>query len=255
VLFGYTPRHDKQAVDEQLAGYAGYLAADAHVVYDHLFGDGKIVEVGCFAHSRRYFWKALGSEPERAREALGMIGALFLIERQIAGAFREKREAIRQERSRPVVEKFFAWCDEWADQVLDDTPLAQAIGYARNQRTALQRFLEDGRLPIHNNLSEQQLRRQVIGRKNWVFVGSDDGAEVNTFVSLLASCQMHKIEPWAYMRDLLCLLPRWPHSCVLELAPAYWQKTLEHQDTQKRLAANPFRPATLGPDPPHGDQK
>jgi len=78
-------------------------------------------------------------------------------------------------------------------------------------------------------------------------VGSDQGAEVNaTFVSLLASCQMHSLEPWAYLRDLLCLLPRWPKRRVLELAPAFWQKTLEQEDTQQRLAANIYRKVALG---------
>ena len=98
----------------------------------------------------------------------------------------------------------------------------------------------------HNNGSELQLRRQVVGRRNWLFCGSDDGAEVNTvFVSLLASCGLHRIEPWEYLRDLFCLLPSWPRSRTLELAPAYWKKTLEDEDTQKKLAANPFRQATL----------
>ena len=131
--------------------------------------------------------------------------------------------------------------------MLDESPMAQAIRYARNQREALRRFLEDGRLPLHNNISEVNLRRQVVGRKNWLFVGSDDGADVNTvFVSLLASCRMHEIEPLAYMRDLLCLLPRWPRHRVLELAPAYWGKTLEQRETQEKLDANVFRRVVLG---------
>jgi len=132
---------------------------------------------------------------------------------------------------------------------LDDTPLAKAIGYARNQRDALRRFLDDGRLPLHNNASELQLRREVIGRRNWLFVGSDEAAEVNTtFVSLLASCGLHKLEPWAYLRHLLCLLPGWPRSRVLQLAPAYWKQTGEDADTQRRLppirSALPRSPST-----------
>jgi hypothetical protein len=100
-----------------------------------------------------------------------------------------------QEQSRPIVDRFFAWCDGLVDRVLDETALAKAIGYARNQREALRRSLDDGRLPLHNNASELQLRREVIGRRNWLFVGSDDAAEVNTvFVSLLASCGLHRIE-------------------------------------------------------------
>jgi len=148
--------------------------------------------------------------------------------------------------SKPIVDAFFAWCDAEAAHALDETPTVTAIGYARNQRVALQRFLEDGRLPIHNNGSERELRREALGRKNWLFVGSDDGAAVNaTFVSLLASCQMHGIEPWAYLRDLFCLLPSWPRSRVLELAPANWKQTLENEDAQQRLAANVFRRAVL----------
>ena len=93
--------------------------------------------------------------------------------------------------------------------------------------------------------------RNSVGRKNWLFVGTDDAAQVNaTFVSLLASCGLHAIEPWAYLRDLLCLLPSWPRSRVLELAPACWKEPREHADTQQRLAANPFRTALLSLDHP-----
>jgi len=89
----------------------------------------------------------------------------------------------------------------------------------------------------------------VIGRKNWLFVGTDEAATVNTtFVSLLASCALHRLEPWAYLRDLFCLLPGWPQRRVLDLAPAHWAQTCEQQDTQERLAANPFRLALLALD-------
>ncbi|MFY0534108.1 transposase domain-containing protein [Nannocystis pusilla] len=82
--------------------------------------------------------------------------------------------------------------------------------------------------------------------QNWLFLGSDEGAHANTvFVTLLASCQLHSIEPWAYLRDLLCLLPSWPKSRVLELAPAFWQQTLQQEDAQQRLAANVFRRVSL----------
>lgn len=256
VLFGYTPKHDSAAVDELLAGYQGYLVADAHAVYDHLFKSGQVVEVGCWAHTRRYQWKALGTDPERAREALAFTNALFRIERPFANAPPHERLRVRQAESKPIVDAFFAWCDAQVDQVLDETPIAQAIGYARNQRVALQRFLDDGRLPLHNNASERELRREAVGRKNWLFVGSDDGGDVNaTFVTLLASCQLHGLEPWAYLRDLFCLLPGWPKKRVLELAPALWKQTLQDQDAQQRLAANVFRQVTLGALDEHRDKK
>jgi len=247
VLFTYSKRHDGAAVDELLGGYAGYLVADAHAVYDHLYRGGDVIEVACWAHTRRYFFKALESDPERAKTALAWIGALFALERSMTSTPAKKRRELRQARAAPMVDAFFAWCDQEAGRVLEQSPMAQGIGYARNQRVALRRFLDDGRLPMHNNISELNLRREVVGRKNWLFVGSDDGGDVNaTFVSLLASCSLHKIEPFAYLRDLLCLLPRWPKHRVLELAPAYWRKTLEKPEAQQALDANVLRRVVLG---------
>jgi len=247
VLFAYSKRHDGAAVDELLDGYSGYLVADAHAVFDHLYRRGTLIEVACWAHARRYWFKALDSDPERARKALAFIGGLFQVERAWTAALPEARLGARRAESRPIVDSFFAWCEEEAGRVLDETPTAKAIGYALNQRVALQRFLDDGRLPIHNNGSERALRREAVGRKAWLFVGSDDAAEVNAaFVSLLASCQLHEIEPWAYLRDLFCLLPSWPRRRVLELAPLNWKQTLEDKDAQERLAANVFRRASLG---------
>jgi transposase len=247
ILYRYSKRHDGKAVDELLPGYSGYLVADAHSVYDHLYKTGAVVEVGCWAHARRYFHKALPSDPDRAKVALAHIGALFALERTMLSTPARKRQEIRQARAALVADAFFKWCDQEASRVLDESPIAQAIGYARNQREALRRFLEDGRLPLHNNVSELNLRRQVVGRRNWLFVGSDDGAVVNTvFVSLLASCRLHHIEPLGYMRDLLCLLPRWPRHRILELAPAYWSKALEQRETQQALDANVFRRVVLG---------
>jgi transposase len=246
VLYRYSKKHDSKAVDRLLADYEGYLVADAHAVYDHLYAGGKVVEVGCWSHCRRYFFKALSSDPERSRKALAYIRGLFDLERAQASAPRKKRQQAREEKSRPLVEGFFAWCKAERDSVLDDTPIAKAVGYALNQREALSRFLEDGRLPLHNNGSELALRRQAVGRKNWLFVGSDHGAEVNTtFVTLLASCQLHGIEPWGYLRDLFCLLPGWKKSDVLALSPLRWRETTEQEHTQELLAENLIRAITL----------
>ncbi len=251
VLFRYSRKHDGAAVDQLIAGYKGYLVADAHSVYDHIYGEKTITEVACWAHSRRYFFKALATDPDRAKHALSLMKGLFRIEREIADDPRKKREKVRKAKSKPIVEAFFRWCDEQRARVLDETPISKALNYAHNQRTALARFLDDGRLPMTNNISERHLRREAVGRKNWLFVGSDDGAETNTiFVSLLASCQLHGIEPWAYLRDLFCLLPSWPQTRVLELAPAYWRETLKQEDTQQRLAANIYRSVTLEHSPP-----
>jgi transposase len=256
VLFAYTPKQNAQVVDALLAGYKGTLVVDAHAVYNHLFKSGEVIEAGCWAHARRYWWKALTTDPDRAHIALALIGGLFRIERAHATAPPEQRLAVRKLEAYPIVDKYFAWCDAEAERVLDETPSAKAIGYSRNQRPALSRFLQDGRIPIHNNFSERELCREALGRKNWLFLGSEDAGDVNaSFVTLLASCQLHEIEPAAYLRDLFYLLPSWPAKRVLELAPAYWKKTLEQENAQQRLAANVYRQVALGEVDEHSSSK
>lgn len=247
VLFGYSRKHNSSVVDALLAGFKGYLVADAHSVYLHLYETGEVVEVACWSHARRYFCKALESDAPRASRALSLIQQLFTFEKQWASFSPEERLRGRQLSSKPIVDAFFAWCDDEALKVLDATPISKAVGYARNQREALCRFLEDGRLPMTNNISERALRREALGRKNWLFVATDEGGKVNaTLVTLLASCEMHGLEPYAYLRDLLCLLPSWPIHDVLELAPANWRATLERADVQEKLDANICRQVTLG---------
>jgi transposase len=232
VLFGYSPRHDSAGVDRLLAGYQGYLVADAH---------GRL--------STTTSSRTAQSSKSAASRTRGATSTRPSAPRPLATASPTSRQAVRQEQSRPLGDRFFAGGDALVDGVLDETPLAKAIGYARNQREALRRFLDDGRLPLHNNASELPLRRQVIGRRNGLFVGSADAAEVNTtFVSLLASCGLHRIAPWAYLRDLFCLLPGWPRRRVLDLAPAYWKQPLEDQDASSGwppiLSAPPSSPST-----------
>ena len=248
VLFQFSEHHDSAAVDRLLPDYRGIVVADAHTVYDHIFGPEQATEAGCWSHTRKYFLDALRIDPILVREPFELIQTLFVLERAIKRAPPPERETLRRERSGPVVTAFFAWCDLHAEHALDESPLHAAIRYATNQREALSRFVDDARLPMHNNVSERELRRQALGRKNWLFVGSPDGARANTtFVSLLASCTMHGLEPWAYLRDLFCLLPSWPVRRVLELAPANWTALLEDADVQQRLDANIFRRATLLP--------
>jgi transposase len=252
VLFQFSEKHDAAAVDRLLPGYRGTVVADAHVVYDHLYGADKANEAGCWSHLRKYVLDALRIDPILVREPFQYIQSLFAIERSIQRRPPPERAQMRREKSGPVVEAFFDWCDRHRAHALDESPLDIAIRYATNQREALSRFVSDARLPMHNNASERELRREAVSRKNWLFLGSPEGAQANTtFVSLLASCAMHRLEPWAYLRDLFCLLPSWPAHRVLELAPAYWTATLEDPQVQQRLEANIFRRATLQPVPEH----
>jgi len=247
VLFGYSSDHNSAAVDGLLRGYKGYLVADAHTVYDHLYRSGAVVECGCWAHTRRYFFKSLGSDPERSRWALERFSKLFAVERKQGKSPPETRLAERQRTSTALVDEFFAWCAKESLLVLDETPISKAIQYARNQEAALRQFLGDGRLPMHNNLSERELRREAVGRNNWTFLGSDEGGAVNAlFVSLIASCQHFDIEPAGYFRDLFCLLPGWNVKSILELSPLHWKATIARDDVRRLLDENVYRRISLG---------
>ena len=177
---------------------------------------------------------------------------MFMLERNFADEPRKQRERMRQSKVKMLVDRHFELCRKHEATALDGTPLYAAICYSLNQEQALRRLLDDGRRPATNNISERQLRRQAVGRANWLFIGSDDGAEVNTtFTTLVGSCHMNDIEPEGYLRDIICLLPSWPNSRILELAPCYWKQTREQPDTQQQLAANPFRNAILRLDAVH----
>ena len=249
VIFRYSKVHSSNEPKRFLAGFRGVVVADASNVYDQLFAqeDGPS-EQGCWSHARRYFFKALGSDKERSLVGVGFCNKLFEIERSTAKMPPAKRLAIRKEQSAPVVEAMRRWRDQQlaSDDVHDATPIRRALNYARNHWDALTRFLQDGKVPIHNNRSELELRRLVVGRANWLFVGSDDSAEWTcTFVSLVASCQLHGLDPEAYLRDLFRLLPVWPHNRMLELAPKAWLTTRARVDAAE--LALPLGPITVPP--------
>jgi hypothetical protein len=249
VLFRYSKRCSSQEPTAFLKGFAGTVIADALAVYDVLFGlpEGPI-EGGCNSHARRYFYKALASDRERALIAIGYFNELFRIERQIKKLPPAQRLRIRQEQARPLVERFERWrAAELTDPaVAEGTPIRRAFNYTLNHWDALTRFLHDGRIPIHNNRSELELRRLVIGRANWLFVGSDDTAPWTcTFVSLIASCALHGLDPETYLRDIFRVLPRWPRHRVLELAPKFWAATRARL-SEAELAL-PLGPITVPP--------
>jgi hypothetical protein len=251
VVFRYSPRHTKDEPKKFLAGYRGIVLADASNVYDALFlADGGPTEAGCLAHARRYFFKALASDKTRATIGVGFINKLFEIEREIAKLPPDKKLAIRRQRAGPITEALDTWRrDQLASgDVHDGTPIRRALNYLGNHWSALTRFLTDGKIPIHNNRSELELRRLVVGRANWLFVGSDDSAEWTcTFASLIASCELHRLDPEAYLRDLFRLLPTWPQTRFLELAPKNWAATRARLDLD--ALALPLGPVLIPPRP------
>lgn len=236
VFFEYQPKHTSAAVCEMFRGFSGYIQADAHAIYDAVFrgearasdDDALPKEVGCWSHCRRKAWEAaVVAKDPAAREALLRMRALFELEDQWAHLAPAQRHARRQLASRPIVDDFFAWAAAQYARVKDVRGLvATAFGYAVRQEAALRRFLDDGRLPMTNNHSERALRTVAVGRKAWLFFGSDDHASAAAnLLSLIASCELHGLDPEAYLLDIIHVLPYWPRARYLELAPKYWGAT------------------------------
>jgi transposase len=239
ILFDYTDKEDSAFVEQMLTGYSGYIQADAKSVYDVLFREPKKPpddgeeppdrkdEVGCWAHCRRHLWEATCSKSEVAREGLARIGRIFALEDAWRADPPATIQRLRNQHLRPHFDEFFEWAAIEYEKVRDQRGvLRSALGYAVRQKDALMRVLEDGRLVLDNNRSERALRQIAIGRKNYLFVGSDGHAEsAGHILSLVASCRLHRLDPEAYLRDLYRVLAHWPRDRYLELAPKYWAQT------------------------------
>jgi len=236
VFFEFQPKHTSAAVCEMFRGFSGYMQADAHAIYDAIFrGEARTsdqdpppLEVGCWSHCRRRAWEAaVVAKDPAAREALLRMRKLFELEDAWKSLAPSQRHDRRQIISRPLVDDFFAWAKVQYARVKDTRGLiASAFGYAVRQEAALRRFLDDGRLPMTNNHSERALRGIAVGRRAWLFFGSDDhaSAAANLF-SLIASCELHRLDPEAYLAEIIHVLPFWPRDRYLELAPKYWAAT------------------------------
>jgi len=224
LVYDYTADRTRAGPLAFLGDFRGYLQADAYAGYDALYATGRVVEVACWAHARRYFFDAKASDPVRALPALAFIQQLYAVEREVKGADAETRRARRAEQALPVLARFRQWLDAQADRVLPKSPTGEAVGYARAQWTALTRYCEDGALAIDNNVSERALRRVVTGRANWTFCGSDAGGRRAAILySVVATCKAHGIDPWAYLRDVLERIPSHPNRRRAELLPRQWK--------------------------------
>lgn len=242
VFFEYTPKETSAAVGEMFKGFSGYVQADAKSVYDALYAEpdeeppddgGVRHEVGCWAHARRKFWEATVAKSVVAREGLARIGRIYELDATWRSKSPSECKRLRDAHLRPHVDAFFAWvADEFARVEHERGLLRDALGYAHRQRSALTRFLDDGRLELDNNRSERALRRIAVGRKAWLFVGSDDhGQSAGHLFTLIASARMHGLDPEAYVRDLFRVLAHWPRDRYLELAPKFWAATRARLDS------------------------
>jgi transposase len=208
-VYDFTENRKRDGPAEFLKDYAGYLHADAFSGYDGIFAgsDGRILEVACWAHARRKFFDARSSSPVEASLILEMIRRLYEVEDRARPLDDAARRDLRQAEAVPILERLRAELDRLSAKLLPKSALAQAVTYALNQWQALYRYTEDGRLTIDNNVSERRLRDQAIGRKNWLFLGSAQaGPRAAVIYTIIAGAKRHRIEPWAYLNDVILQL-------------------------------------------------
>jgi transposase len=230
--FDFTVNRKRDGPQQFLATYQGYLHADAFSGYDGLYlpdpatARARIVEVACNAHARRKFYEARTSDALRSHQALAYYRQLYELERGASNLhFTDgQRLQMRQDLSVPILAQFHDWLVQQRPAVLPKSPLAEALGYALNNWSALVRYTEAGFLAIDNNVAEREMKRIAIGRKNWLFVGSPQGGQTAAvLLSFTSTCQRVGIEPWAYLQDVLGRLPTTPAEQLGELLPDPWQ--------------------------------
>ena len=227
--FVYTPDWKEEGPLGFLAERKGWVLVDGYKGYDKLFTrpGATAVEVGCWSHARRYYVEALEAKDLRAARPLQLIGQLFEVEAQATkeGVDADERLRRRQQHSQPALKELGKWAAEVLLRENPKSPLAAACRYTINQWQPLGRFLEDGRLPLHNNASELRLREVAVGRNNYLFAGSDTGAERAACVyTLIATCMLAGVNPHMYLTDVLeKLASGWPQRRIEELLPPMWK--------------------------------
>jgi transposase len=232
----FSPDRKGEHPQAHLADFKGVLQADAYGGFKKLYEAGtdeapRIREAACWAHLRRDFhdvWKMTGSPI--AREALDRIGALYDIERDIAAQSAEVRRRVRQEHSKPRVEAFRAWCESQLPRIPGKGDLAKAMRYALNRWHAFTLFLEDGRVAIDNNAAERAIRPVAIGRKNYLFAGSDAGGDIIAdAMTIIETAKFAGLDPQAYLADVLTRINDHPARKLDELTPWSWRPPSEQR--------------------------
>lgn len=226
-VYDYTPNHSRAGPDEFLKSFRGYLQADAYSGYDEIYKDAErgVTEVACWAHARRKFFEAQSSDIMRSMVVLAYIHLLYAVEREAREGQLDAaaRLALRQARSRPLLDDLKAYLERERPQVLPKSPIAQAIAYTLSNWEALARYTEDGDLEIDNNGAERSLRGVAVGRRNWTFFGSDNGGHTAAVLgSLIATAKRHRIDPFAYLRDVFARISAHPRNRLEQLLPDQW---------------------------------
>jgi transposase len=234
-VFDFTMSRKRDGPSHFLRGYRGFLQADGFSGYDGIYAGGDVIEVGCNAHARRKFVEAQKTDAARASAGLGYYRELYAIEKEIKGALATLaadadeptraalRLRVRQEKSVPILKSFENWLKSEKAEVLPKSPMNAAIGYVQNQWEALVRYAGSGYLSIDNNVAEQQMKKVATGRKNWLFVGSENGGKtLAILLTVVSSCQRHGHDPFVYLRDVLTRLPDHPRKDLADLLPDRW---------------------------------
>ena len=227
-VYDYTPTRSRAGPDRFLQPFNGYLQADAYAGYDALYRDPAraVTEVACWAHVRRKFFEAQDADPMRAMVLLAYIRLLYHVEQEARDRALDAagRRALRQERSLPMLTDIAAYLQREQPHVLPKSPIGEAIGYALGNWAALVRYTEDGVLEIDNNAAERSLRGVAVGRKNWLFFGSDTGGRTAAILtSLVTTCKRLDVDPFAYLRDVFDHISAHPVHRLAELLPDRWQ--------------------------------
>lgn len=256
ILFEYMERETSKNVSAMLKGFDGYCQMDAKAVYDAMIRERTAspecpeggAEVGCWAHARRKFWEAAICKDTAGLEGLFRIRRLFQMEATWSDRPPVDRHRLRLEQMKPELDDFFTWASERYEELQSVRGLARtAFGYVVRQKVALSAFLADGRLKLDNTRAERAIRPMRVGQKAWLFCGSDDhAAHAAVLFSLIASARLHRLDPNAYVRDLVRVTPHWPEDRYLELAPLHWAATRQLLDPAQ-LAAE-FGPLAI-PEP------
>jgi transposase len=227
VIFEFHPGRGKEFAQHLLGSFKGYLQRDGYGVYGSLARDDvDLMPAGCWAHARRKFVEALTDEPDPATAIVNEVRKLYLVERhaRAESLTAEQRYHLRQQLAAPILSSLHPLLLSVREKVLPQSPLGKAARYCLAEWQALTRYLEDGRLEIDNNLTENAIRPSAVGKKNWLFIGHPQaGWRSAVIYSIIVSCRRRGIEPWDYLRDVLARLPAMQQSELSSLLPANWK--------------------------------